>query len=713
MRVLVLVTASAAALGLATPVLADEGTPTPIAEIVVIAPDRIDQIPGAATVLAADDYAASQPFSLDDVLRRVPGLFVRGEEGLALRPNIGIRGLTPIRSTEVLLLEDGVPLAYAPYGDNASYYHPPIERFAGVEVLRGAGQVAFGPHTVGGVINYVTPDPSLDFEGRLRVRAGNRDNREVVLSASDTVAGTGLLGVFTHRESGGNRDNHSLGYTDLFVKLTRELSATQDLTLKASWHREDSQVSYSGLTEAEYAADPRQNPFPNDRFATDHYGLSLVHGWQLTDTLSLTTAVYAATFERDWWRQSSNSGQRPSDASDPACGGMANLSLTCGNEGRLRQYYSFGIDSRASWTWATDGRFSGRLEGGLRLHHENQERFQWNGDTPTARAPGTGPNAGVIEHNVRQTTAVSGFVQNALVWDAFTLTAGLRLESIEFERSNKRPGGGRGTESLDVLIPGLGLAWAPSERLTVFAGVHRGFSPPRAEDVITNTGGSIELDAEDSVNWELGLRAVPRPGFSLEATAFRMEFDNQIVPASVAGGVGTTATSAGETRHQGLELAGRFSSSEAFDTAVDWYVDATLTWVAEAEYVGTRFSNVSGFGGVSVSGNRLPYAPEWFGRAALGFETPRGLQAEVEVVHTGEMFGDDLNTVTPTADGQRGLIPDATVVNLAASVPVPGTPVRLLASVRNVGDETYIIDRARGVLPGEPRIVQLGLEWTF
>ena len=100
-----------------------------------------------------------QPIHLatDEALRKVSGVHARGEEGFGLRPNIGIRGLLPTRSSKVLLLEDGIPLSYAPYGDNASYYHPPIDRFESVEVIKGAGQVLYGPMTVGGVINYITP----------------------------------------------------------------------------------------------------------------------------------------------------------------------------------------------------------------------------------------------------------------------------------------------------------------------------------------------------------------------------------------------------------------------------------------------------------------------------------------------------------------------------------------------------------------------------
>ncbi len=693
------------------PALASEVEEQTVSELVVIAPARVNNIAGSVAVLNAEDYRRSQPLSINDVLRRVPGLYPRGEEGLGLRPNIGFRGLNPTRSSEVLLLEDGVPVTFAPYGSNETYYHPPLERFSAIEVLKGSGQIVFGPHTVGGVINYITPTPPEEREGRLVLRGGSRNTRELVLQGGDTVGRLGLIGGFTARETDGIRDNQHLAYADLLLKGVFRLSDRQDMTLKLTSYKEDSQVSYTGLTEAEFRANPRGNPFPNDEFEAARHGLSLSHGVRFSDALKLTTVLYGSSFERDWWRQSSNSSQRPNDASDPACGSMVNLSTTCGNEGRLRQYYQFGVESRLTADW-TLGDSAQHTEGGLRAHAENQERFQWNGDLPTSRSPGVGRNAGVREQNVRQARALSGYLQNTARLGDFALSGGLRYETIDFERSNKLAGR-RGESDLQALIPGAGITWTPRPELTVFAGVHRGFSPPRVEDVITDGGGVVELDEELSVNSEFGVRARTAPGLRLEATLFRMDFENQIVPTSVAGGLGATLTSAGETLHQGLEGALSFSSQEAGRTAGDLYAEASVTWIPTAEYEGRRSSTIGGFTAVSVTGNRLPYAPEILARAAVGYEAPSGIRGEVEAVYTGEMFADDLNTVAPTPNGQRGLLEEALVWNLAASAPIPGTPVRLLLSVRNLFDETFIVDRTRGILPNEPRITQLGLEVGF
>ena len=105
---------------------------------------------------------------------------------------------------------------------------------------------------------------------------------------------------------------------DLNAKLVHDIGDSQALTLRMSWYEEDSDVPYSGLTLAEYQADPRANPFVNDEFDASRLGSSLSHSIALSDDLDVVTSLYYTAFHRDWWRQSSNSSQRPNDSSDSA-----------------------------------------------------------------------------------------------------------------------------------------------------------------------------------------------------------------------------------------------------------------------------------------------------------------------------------------------------------------------------------------------------------
>lgn len=704
--------AAIAMLGAWTPAGAEEaGEQAP--EIVVIGErENLLHIPGSGDTIEAEDLARARVFTINEALRQTPGIYPRDEEGLGLRPNIGVRGLAPTRSSEVLLLEDGLPLTYGPYGDNASYSHPPLRRFERIEILKGASQIRFGPHTVGGVINYISPDAPVVFGGSLFLAGGSRGYGEAALSLGGPLLGFRALAHASTTGFDGVRDNHDLEFGDYALRLERTLSPDHELIARFSVNRENSQVSYSGLTQAEFNADPYSNPFLNDRFDTQRYTGAITHGWQIRPSLDLTTSIYALYFNRDWWRQSSNSGQRPSDSSDVACSGMANLNTTCGTEGRLREYQQYGIESRLNWEFAFLGA-EADLETGVRYHRERQSRLQINADTPTGRTPGVTTNAGVIENNLRYAEAWSGFGLLTLDYGRFAISPGARVESIEYERTN-RLNGLTGTTDLTEVIPSVGLTYDITETLVLYAGVHRGFSPPRIEDVVSNAGGTIDLGAEESTNWEFGVRGAPARGLDIDVSAFLMEFDNQIVPASVAGGVGATLTSAGETRHSGIEGSVRVSLRDAGMLANDdLYLRGAVTWVGEAEFVGNRFSNISGFGGVSVTGNRLPYAPEWIVSAAVGYEWGDWLNLQAEVQYTGEMFTDDLNTVTPIANGQRGLIDDATIVNFAANYTPGGDDVAYFITVKNAFDDLYIVDRARGILPGAPRLVQAGVSLAF
>lgn len=691
----------ALAVDVAIPVMEDEITV--IGSRIAAAPETI---PGSVTVLGRDTIDATNPTNLTELLRKVPGINVRDEEGMSLRPNIGIRGMNPTRSTKVLLLEDGLPLTYAPYGDNASYYHPPMERFESIEILKGSGQVAYGPVTVGGVINYLTPMPPANQETRLKLTAGNRDYLNAHLSWGATFGKTGILVDVTRKQGDGVRENLHSELNDVNAKIVHSFSEDQSLTLRTNYYGEDSNVTYSGLRTSEYEADPRQNPFLNDFFYGDRFGLGLVHRVRFADNLHLSTSLYGSKFKRHWWRQSSNSGQRPNDSADALCGGMDNLSTTCGNEGRLRQYLTFGVEPRLHWNGTLLG-IANDIQVGLRAHFEDQERIQKNGDTSTAR------DGRIVENNSRDNQALSMFIQDRMTFGKLTVSPGLRIENIEYERRNRLANGGAGASgetSLTQLVPGLGVSYEVGQS-TFFGGIHRGFAPPRTEDIVSDAGGVIDLDPELSWNSELGARLAPWPGVQFEATLFRMDYENQIVPASVAGGVGATLTNAGETLHQGLELGGRFDTAAALGTSHNAYTTLSYTFVRDAEFAGERFSGVSGFSNVSITGNRLPYAPEHLLTAGVGYLLTMGLEVFVEGVHVSEQFGDDLNTVASTADGQRGLLPSYTTWNATVNYELRALRTTLFASVKNATDELYIADRTRGIIPGAPRLYQVGVSF--
>lgn len=674
------------------------------------------KLASSGTIIDKEELETSRVFTVNEALRKVPGLVLRDEEGLGVRPNIGIRGLNPTRSTKVLLLEDGIPLSYAPYGDNASYYFPTIDRFSSIEVLKGPDQIKHGPQTTSGTINFITPDAPEEFGGFVGITAGNRD----YLNTKINVGGNGLLLDYTKKQGDGARDNTNTNIDDLNLKLTKRLGDKNTLVLRGNLYNEDSQVSYSGLTKAEYENFGREyNPFNNDSFEVKRLGLSATHDWKISDKALLSTNYYYSYFDRNWWRQSSNTnniaresntaaGIVPAIASSADCiavkngrlNGLAVDPSTCdGNEGRLRTYTTYGVEPRLTITHDI-----GELQLGVKAHFEDQDRRQVNGLSATAR------NGTMTENNQRNTDAYSGFVSNRFDAGEFSITPILRYEHIENKRFNAMPAGASGagttgTATTDAWIPGIGLSYNPNESFTMFAGVHKGFAPPRTEDLINGTGGYVDVDPEKSVNYELGFRANPTRGLNMAVTAFHNDFSNLIAVGSIAGG--STPLSQGEATFTGVELSGQYDFDSGF------YSTVAYTWLPVAKQ-DTPFVSVANntVTGGSKAGNRQPYAPEHTLTAALGYKMGR-LNTQVEGVYVDQQYADFAQTMAVSVDGQKGVIPSYTIWNATINYRHEPIKTTFFVTGKNLLDNDYVVDRTRGILTGMPRLVQFGARYDF
>jgi Fe(3+) dicitrate transport protein len=655
--------------------------------------EHLRTIPGSASVLDAQTLERSRVFTTNEALRKLPGLAVRDEEGFGLRPNIGIRGLNPTRSTKVTLLEDGVPLAYAPYGDNASYYHPPIERFELIELLKGAGQILFGPQTIGGLINYITPAPPTRLGGFVSGAGGSRNYS----AGRVRLGGHRMLLDYTRKTGDGARDHMESQLDDVNFK-----AVVQSVTLRANFFRESSTLTYSGLTQAEFEQlGPRYNPFKNDDFEIRRSGGSATHTLPLGRSALLTTNLYGSFFDRDWWRQSSTTTDPqggPGVASARLAGSPIDPDTILSVQGRLREYTTWGLEPRLKLGYHAAG-LAGELQAGVKGHFERQDRRQVNGTSPRARE-GT-----LAEDNLRKTRAYSAFLANRIERGRWSLTPGVRYEHIHSSRTNRLPGGLSGSDALGRWIPSLGGTWSPVSTVIAFAGVHRGFAPPRTEDIIAATGTATEIGPEESTNWELGVRLGPVRGAELQATLFRNDFERLIAVGSIAGGA--TPLAQGEALFMGAEFSGRLQHASGI------YLRSAYTWLPEAEQT-SAFRQVVGGAVISGSapGKRQPYAPEHVLSAAAGYVW-RGLDAQLEAVHVGSQFADFANTVAPTADGQRGELEASTLWNATLNHAFGEIGATAFVAVKNLTDKTYIVDRTRGIQVGSPRLVHAGIKYAF
>src|SRR5262249_22077577 len=109
--------------------------------------DSLQKIPGSGTVISSKDLKRADPYNSAEMLRRVPGVQVREDFSGGSRLDISIRGLESGRGRRILMLEDGVPMSLNPYIEPDMNYAPTIERYRAIEVVKGSGNILFGPQT--------------------------------------------------------------------------------------------------------------------------------------------------------------------------------------------------------------------------------------------------------------------------------------------------------------------------------------------------------------------------------------------------------------------------------------------------------------------------------------------------------------------------------------------------------------------------------------
>ena len=135
--------------------------------------------PAVATVITADDIAASGATDLDEVLETVPGLHV-SRSTIVNQPIYVMRGIySNPTNPQILLLQNGVPMTSLYSGDKGNVWGGlPLENLARIEIIRGPGSALYGADAYAGVINLITKTAAEVHGTELGARAGSFNSQD-------------------------------------------------------------------------------------------------------------------------------------------------------------------------------------------------------------------------------------------------------------------------------------------------------------------------------------------------------------------------------------------------------------------------------------------------------------------------------------------------------------------------------------------------------
>ena len=681
--------------------------------------DRIlSKVPGSVTVLDFKSIKKIAPVHGNELFRKIPGLNVVDEEGAGLRLNIGIRGLDPDRSRNVLVLEDGIPVALNPYGEPELYFTPPIDKMNTVEVLKGSGQILFGPQTTGGVVNLISANPPEKESSTLRLRAGTGGFVSTYASYGNTIDKIGFVVSYLNKRAdkiGATRFN----LHDISAKMRIALSEKAKIGIKLGLYDELSNSTYIGLTQHMYDKGGQDylRMAPNDLLPVRRYHFSATHQYRLNKQLQLQTTAFAYTTTRDWRRQdfsfSASAANRTGIVwGNPAIPGGAVYMLKT-NTHRNRQFEVAGVESQIKWK--TEKHL---LQAGSRILSEKADEQLLIGNAPTA----VGGNLRDVE--IRKGQAISVYVHDKITLSKkLDVNMGVRYEQFGYGRNILR---GRfnvngmtitadtnllASSSMMAILPGLGFNYKLKEHAIIFGGIHKGFAPPRTKDAITAEGMAMDIQQEESWNTELGVRIIHGNYLSAEATLFSMDFKNQIIPISQSSGNAnaTGLANGGRTNHRGAEASVSFDLGKAMVKNYSLVVASNAT-IISSRYDADRFISATGMK-TNIKNNKLPYAPSFIFNNSIEFESSKGAGFRLSGNFTGKQFADELNTVAASADGRIGLINSRYIMDFTGFIKLPKKDIVFNLAVKNLTNERYIASRRpQGIRVGIDRQIVAGIE---
>ena len=654
------------------------------------------------------------------IVSRIPGVYISEEDGLGLRPNIGVRGTGSLRMEKLNVMEDGVLIAPAPYASPAAYYSPTAGRMESIEVRKGSTQIKHGPFTTGGSLNYIsTSIPTLKLNS-VSLDVGSFGKTLMQIRSGDSMGNFAYLFELYSDKMDGFKEldgGGDTGYnkTDFMTKLRYSFSESHALEFKYSMTDELSDETYLGLTDADYSENPlrRYRATALDEMDADHSQVMLSYAAKLNDNMSLAIIGYSNDFARNWYKLNKVNGMSLSSITKPTSDGwnefymLMNAQNSADDVYRIkannREYYSSGIQAVFNVNAGNHD-----IQAGVRIHSDEMDRFQWEdryGMQNGKLVMTTKATKGSDSNRIDSAEATALFVEDRFTSGDMTVTAGARYEEITVMRDDwgktdpdRSETPSQRKHTMDVIVPGIGVEYAINEFQTVSVGVHKGFAPPGP-----GTSGVTDkaVDPETSINTEIGFKS--NQGLnSLEFTLFMNSYDNLLGADTAASGGGSDELfNGGAVDISGFELYLR-------RVLVDngrIQMPLELSWTSTNSEFQESFD---GFWGEVSKGDELPYLPDTMIALNLGLNVDK-LSANISMKKTSEM-----RTVAGSGRiAESNATDELTIIDLGLRYAVQDN-IRLSVGINNFMDDDGIAARRPyGARPTMPRSFSLGVDYTF
>ena len=651
--------------------------------------------------------------TMRQVMAKVPGIQIWESDPSGIQIGIAARGLSPNRSWEFNIRQNGYDISSDPFGYPEAYYTPQLNSVQRIQVLRGAASLQYGPQ-FGGMVNFIMKDGG-DINKPFQYESQQTTGSFGLFNSYNAIGGktekNHYYAFWDHRRGDGFRENSGFkvntGYGTYSWKINSKLKASIEFT-----HFNYLSQQPGGLTDAQFKLDASRNFRQRNWFKVIWNIASLNFDYTINEKSRFNVKTFAMSGARN-----SIGFVQP-----PTIFDTVNTSTSSYNNRRVDvdQYRNAGLEAR----YITDykiGKSKNSLSAGGRFFRGTTDRFQ-NGKGDT----GFDYNMNILNSYPTDldflTTNVAFFAENIFrIGKNFLVVPGIRMEFINNTANGRLNISGNNelkindqNKSRQFLLPGIGAEYH-IDQTEIYGNYSQAYRPVLFSDLIGNpTLDEIDQNLQDAkgYNIDLGYRGRIKDYLFFDVSGYVLQYNNRvglITQQRLDGNFYNLRTNVGNSTSKGIEALVEFSPIKFFKIKPSF---GNITVFASLAYINAKYENMrvvvkegNRLAETNLKNKRIENAPEKIYRAGITY-SKKQLTVTAQYSYVSEAFSDANNSRNPTVSGVNGPIPAYKLLDVSGTYKF-NEKFFVKGGVNNLMNEKYFTRRASGypgpgLMPAEP-----------
>lgn len=646
--------------------------------------------------------------TMRQVVAKVPGLHIWESDGSGIQIGIAARGLSPNRSWEFNVRQNGYDISADPYGYPEAYYNPQLQAVQRIEIIRGHGALQYGPQ-FGGLVNYIIKNGSeieVPFEAETQQTVGSNG----LFNSYNAVGGKkGKLhyySFFDHRNANGYRPNSRYFTNAGFGTITYSALPGLSITLEVMTSHIRSQQP-GGLTDRQLDSSIKQSHRSRNWFDIRWTTAALITNYQIDQKHKLNLKVFTIQGDRNSVGFMPSGGIVVADTINKLTNAYNPRNLN------IDSYKNYGAEIRYIGQYKFWG-LSKTISSGVRFFKGNTFRYvaDEKGSTGVDYNMTLAGNIWTRDLDFHAYNAAA-FIENLIqLTDKLSVVPGIRYEYLVGSVSGRNGFLGSNEillqpqrKSRGFLLAGVGVEYHTSPKTEMYANISQAYRPIQFADLSAPpTTDIIDQNLKDAkgFNADLGFRGRLWNFLLVDASLYWLQYNNRIgviIQQREDGGFYNYRTNVGNSVAKGFEvLAEANIGSVLFPLKTKWkwsmFTSYSFNDARYQKFSVTSKNSAGQLVEVDYSNKKVENAPEHILRMGTTI-TYAKTSFTTQVSYVGKSFSDANNTLKPTANAQNGLIPAYTIVDLTV-VHTFSKQYDLRAGVNNLCNTHYFTRRAGG-----------------